>query len=477
MHGWKNMVEVCENISKTISEGNDVNIGGTLIAGPAKGALKGSVTVPGDKSISHRAVMLASLADGVTEIHGFLPGEDNLATARMFVDMGVTIEWLNDEKTSLRVHGVGLHGLRQPKSMLDAGNSGTCVRLMAGVLAGQPFSTTITGDASLCKRPMKRVVDPIREMGAEVDGGDGGNLLPITIRPNPVRSSSDHSGALKAIHHVSEVASAQVKSCVLLAGLFADGETTVVEPRPTRDHTERMLPLFGQPVDVDGDGVIHLNPAGRLTAPKEPVYIPADSSSATFFAVVASMVEGSDITLERIGMNPLRNGWIRILTDMKARLELKNEGLVGREAVADIHIISQKLVGVAVNPADVPDAIDEFPVLFAAAALAEGEFVLTEAEELRVKESDRIAVMAKALIAAGAEIEESHDGVRIVGGSLEGGCRVDAEGDHRIAMAMAVAAQCAKAEICIENAAAIATSFPSFVDLAQKLGMNVRWDD
>lgn len=456
----------CESVSEASSEENDVNIGGTLIAGPAKGALKGSVTVPGDKSMSHRAVMLASLADGITEIHGFLPGEDNLATARMFVDMGVTIEWLNDEKTSLRVHGVGLHGLKQPKGMLDAGNSGTCVRLMAGVLAGQIFSTTITGDASLCKRPMKRVVDPIRKMGAEVDGGDGGNLLPITI----------HGAELKAIHHVSEVASAQVKSCVLLAGLFADGETTVVEPRPTRDHTERMLPLFGQPVDVDGDGVIHLNPTGRLTAPKEPVHIPADPSSATFFAVVASLVEGSDITLERIGMNPLRNGWSRILIDMKARLELKNERLVGREAVADIHVTSQKLVGVNVNPADVPDAIDEFPVLFAAAALAEGEFVLTEAEELRVKESDRIAVMAKALIAAGADIKESHDGARIVGGSLKGACRVDAEGDHRIAMAMAVAAQCAEAEIFIENAAAIATSFPSFVDLAQQLGMNVRWD-
>ncbi len=442
-----------------------MNIGGTLIAGPAKGALKGRVTVPGDKSMSHRAVMLASLADGVTEIHGFLPGEDNLATAQMFVDMGVTIEWLNDEKTSLRVHGVGLHGLKQPQGPLDAGNSGTCVRLMMGMLAGQDFESRLTGDASLRKRPMKRVVDPVRRMGAEVDGGDGGNLLPITIR----------GGVLKAIHHVSEVASAQVKSCVLLAGLFAEGETTVVEPRPTRDHTERMLPLFGQPVHVDGEGVIHLDPVGRLTAPNEPVHIPADPSSATFFAVAASLVEGSDVVLERIGMNPLRNGWSRILSEMSARLTLQNETLVGEEQVADIHAVAARLHGIHVNPADVPDAIDEFPALFAAAALAEGEFLLSEAEELRVKESDRIAVMARALVAAGADIEEHADGARITGGTLKGGCRVDAEGDHRIAMAMAVAAQCAEEEIVIENAAAIATSFPDFVDLAQQLGMNLRW--
>ncbi|MFC1567750.1 3-phosphoshikimate 1-carboxyvinyltransferase [Pseudomonadota bacterium] len=444
-----------------------MNVGGTLIAGPAAGALKGRVTVPGDKSMSHRAVMLASLADGITEIHGFLPGEDNLATAQMFMDMGVMIEWLNSEKTSLKVHGVGLHGLKQPAILLDAGNSGTCVRLMTGVLAGQPFASTVTGDASLCKRPMKRVVEPVRRMGAKVDGNDGGNLLPITIQ----------GGALKAIDHVSEVASAQVKSCVLLAGLFADGETTVVEPRPTRDHTERMLPLFGQPVHVDDNGVIHLNPTGKLTAPKEPVHIPADPSSATFFAVAASLVKGSDITLERIGMNPLRNGWSRILSGMNGQLELWHEGVVGEESVADIHVMYRRLAGIDVNPADVPDAIDEFPVLFAAAALADGVFVLSEAEELRVKESDRIAVMARALIAAGADVEEQADGVRIKGGALKGACCVDAEGDHRIAMAMAVAAQCADSEITIENATAIATSFPDFVPLAQSLGMNVRWQD
>jgi len=442
-----------------------MNVGGTLIAGPAKTGLSGKVSVPGDKSMSHRAVMLAALADGTTEIHGFLPGEDCLATAEMFVQMGVSIDWLNDEKTSLRVHGVGLHGLKKPAKILDAGNSGTCVRLMMGVFAGQDFDVTITGDASLQVRPMKRVVDPVRGMGAKVSSE--ADLLPLTIQ----------GGKLKAIHHVSKVASAQVKSCVLLAALYADGETTVSEPRPTRDHTERMLPLFGQPVTVDREGVIHVNPTGKLTAPNEPVYIPADPSSATFFAVAASLVKDSDITLERIGMNPLRNGWKRILADMYGAMDLQNEAQVGEESVADIHVTYRGLHGVQVNPADVPDAIDEFPVLFAAASLANGTFELTEAEELRVKESDRIAVMAAALQAAGVNFVEKADGAIIVGGLLQGGCTVDARGDHRIAMAMAVAAQCAEADITIKNAAAIATSFPDFVPLAQSLGMNVRWRD
>ena len=442
-----------------------MNVGGTLIAGPSQSGLSGTLSVPGDKSISHRAVMLASLADGSTEIYGFLPGEDCLATAQMFVDMGVTIDWLNDEKTSLRVHGVGLHGLKKPAKVLNAGNSGTCVRLIMGILAGQSFETVITGDTSLQKRPMQRVADPLRRMGGEIHGSH--DLLPLTVQGQD----------LQAIEHVSQVASAQVKSCVLLAALYAEGETTVTEPRPTRDHTERMLPLFGQPVDVDEHGTIHLKPTGKLTAPTEPIHIPADASSAAFFAVAASLIPDSDITLQRIGMNPLRNGWKRILSDMGANMLLEQASKVGEEQVADIHITYEGLHGVAVNPADVPDAIDEFPVLFAAAALADGDFTLTEAAELRVKESDRIAVMAKALQAAGADIEERADGARIIGGTFHGDCRVDAHGDHRIAMAMAVAAQCANAEIRIENAAAIATSFPDFVPLAQVLGMNIHWDE
>ncbi|ATX81444.1 3-phosphoshikimate 1-carboxyvinyltransferase [Mariprofundus ferrinatatus] len=445
-----------------------MDVGGTLIAGPAMGPLNGTITVPGDKSMSHRSVMLASLADGVTEIRGFLPGDDNVATARMFIDMGVDIEWLNDEKTSLRVHGVGLHGLKQPAKMLDAGNSGTCVRLMTGILAGQPFESTMTGDASLCKRPMKRVVDPVRRMGATVSGPDGGNLLPITIS----------GGRLKAIHHISEVASAQVKSCVLLAGLYADGITRVNEPKPTRDHTERMLPLFGQPVEAAADGTISINPSDRLTAPSCVVDIPADPSSACFFAVAASLVEGSDVTLKSIGINPRRDGWRRVMNGMGVRLTLEHEGKVGEEPVADVRVRSGGLHGMRVDPDDVPDAIDEFPVLFAAAALADGEFLLEEAEELRVKESDRISAMADALRAAGADIEERPDGAVIRGlNNLKGGAEVDALGDHRIAMAMAVAAQRADGEITIRNAAAIATSFPNFVPLAQSIGMNVRWQD
>jgi len=443
-----------------------VNIGGTLIAGPADRPLAGSLTVPGDKSMSHRAVMLASLARGETCIHGFLPGEDCLATAQMFVDMGVSIDWLLADKTALRVHGRGLHGLHAANSVLDAGNSGTCVRLMTGVLAGQDFTSTMTGDASLRKRPMRRVVDPVRRMGATVHGRDDGNLLPITIR----------GGHLQAIDFASEVASAQVKSCVLLAGLYADGTTTVREPRPTRDHTERMLPLFGQPVAVAEDGRVVLTPTGDLVAPTGDVVIPADPSSAAFFAIAASVVPDSLLHLSSIGVNPRRDGWRRILMAMGADLQLQQGQAIGEEPVADITVRQQRLQGVRVSPDDVPDAIDEFPVLFVAAALAEGEFVLSGAEELRVKESDRIATMAEALRALGVAVEERPDGVIIQGQSrLRGHVVIDAHGDHRIAMAMAVAAQMADAEIEIRNAAAIATSFPGFVELAQACGMNVRW--
>ncbi len=443
-----------------------MNIGGTLIAGPANKPLTGSLTVPGDKSMSHRAVMLASLARGETCIRGFLPGEDCLATAQMFVDMGGAIDWLNADKTALRVHGRGLHGLQAPDRLLDAGNSGTCVRLMTGVLAGQKFASTMTGDASLRKRPMRRVVDPVRRMGATVNGRDDGNLLPITIQ----------GGRLKAIDFASEVASAQVKSCVLLAGLYADGTTTVREPRPTRDHTERMLPLFGQPVSVAEDGCIALTPAGELIAPEGDVVIPADPSSAAFFAIAASIVPDSLVRLPAIGMNPRRDGWRRILMAMGADLQLQQGQAIGEEPVADVTVRQQRLQGVCVSPDDVPDAIDEFPILFVAAALADGEFVLHGAEELRVKESDRIATMAEALRALGVFVEERPDGVVIQGQQrLRGHAVVDAHGDHRIAMAMAVAAQMADAEIEIRNAAAIDTSFPGFVELAQACGMNVRW--
>ncbi|MDX8391606.1 MAG: 3-phosphoshikimate 1-carboxyvinyltransferase [Mariprofundaceae bacterium] len=438
-----------------------------LVAGPAAAPLSGDLTPPGDKSMSHRAVMLAALADGVSEIHGFLPGEDNLSTARMFTQMGVQIDWLNGEKTSLRIHGVGLNGLRAAEKELDAGNAGTCARLMMGVLAGQSFTSTLTGDASLRSRPMQRVSDPVRRMGAVVEGLDGGDRLPISIR----------GGHLTGMDYDSPVASAQIKSCVLLAGLFANGVTTVREPRPSRDHTERMLPLFGQPVDIGEDGAIRLQPKHRLVAPDAPIFIPGDPSSAAFFAIAASLVPGSDLRIHDMGINPRRDGWRHILNDMQGEMQMLAEKHVGDEPVGDFSVRSAQLRGIEVNPANVPDAIDEFPVIFAAAALAEGTFLLRGAEELRVKESDRISAMASALNACGADVEERPDGIRINGcRELQGGVTIDAHGDHRIAMAMAVAAQRANNEIRICNAAAIATSFPDFVATAQRIGMHVHWE-
>ncbi|MDX8381674.1 MAG: 3-phosphoshikimate 1-carboxyvinyltransferase [Ghiorsea sp.] len=444
-----------------------MNIGGTLIAGPANAPLQGDITVPGDKSMSHRSIMLGALSEGITKIEGFLPGDDNFATSAMFEAMGAKVTWLNEEKTSLEIEGVGLYGLKEPTNVLDAGNSGTAARLITGILAGQDFHSVMVGDASLHSRPMSRVADPVRLMGAKVDGREGGNKMPLSIR----------GGKLKGIDFVSPVASAQVKSCVLLAGLFADGETVVTEPKATRDHTERMLPLFGQDVERIDAFKVKLKPNGKLVAPRAVVQIPADPSSATFFAIAASLIEGSDITLKSIGINPRRDGWRRVMADMQADLSLESENTVGAEPVADIRVKAGVLKGMKVNPNDIPDAIDEFPVLFVAAALSEGEFILDEAEELRVKESDRIATMATALQACGADIEEKVGGAIIRGVSkLKGGVTVDAHGDHRIAMAMAVAAQRADSEIRIENASAIATSFPSFVDLAQSIGMNVRWE-
>ena len=269
-----------------------MNIGGTLIAGPAQGALQGEITVPGDKSMSHRSIMLGALAEGTTKIEGFLPGDDNFATAAMFEAMGAKVTWLNDEKTSLTIEGVGLFGLKEPENVLDAGNSGTAARLITGILAGQDFHSVMVGDASLHSRPMSRVADPVRAMGAKVDGREGGNKMPLSIR----------GGKLKGMDFQSPVASAQVKSCVLLAGLFADGETTVTEPKATRDHTERMLPLFGQAVERVDALTCRLQPCGQLTAPQDVVQIPADPSSATFFAVAASLVEGSDVVLNSIAL-------------------------------------------------------------------------------------------------------------------------------------------------------------------------------
>jgi 3-phosphoshikimate 1-carboxyvinyltransferase len=421
----------------------------------APGPLRGRIRVPGDKSISHRAMMLGSLADGVTEVSGFLEGEDTLATAAAFRAMGVRIDAHGAGRRV--VHGVGLDGLRAATTALDLGNSGTGMRLLAGIMAGQPFASELVGDESLSRRPMKRVIEPLRRMGAMIDSREGG-LAPLRIAPAP--------SGLSAIHYPSPVASAQVKSCVLLAGLFAHGTTAVTEPHRTRDHTERMLRAFGVEVGVDG-ATASLRGGQRLRG--TAIEVPADVSSAAFFLVVASLVPGSDLMLESVGINPLRDGIVRALRLMGADITVHNPRTLGDEPVADLRVRHAALRGIEVPESLVPDMIDEFPVLFAAAAVARGTTVVRGAAELRVKESDRIAAMAGALRALGARIEETEDGAIIHGGVLTGG-RIDSHGDHRIAMASAVAAQVAGGTVAIADCANVATSFPGFVPLAVQAG-------
>lgn len=423
----------------------------------AGGVLKGQVRVPGDKSISHRSIMLGSLAEGVTEVSGFLEGEDSLATLQAFRDMGVVIE--GPDKGRVVVHGVGLQGLKAPAGPLYLGNSGTSMRLLVGILAGQSFDSVLTGDESLSTRPMKRVADPLALMGADIETGEGGTP-PLRIRGNR---------PLKGIDYKLPMASAQVKSCVLLAGLYASGETCVSEPAPTRDHTERMLRGFGYGVKTDG-GQVTLNGGGVLQG--GPIDVPSDISSATFFMVAASIAEGSDITLSHVGINPTRIGVINILRLMGGDITLLNERLAGGEPVADIRVRSAALKGIAIPEDQVPLAIDEFPAIFVAAACAEGTTVLTGAEELRVKESDRIQAMANGLAILGISAESTADGIVIEGGQLQSG-EVDSLGDHRIAMSFAIAGLRACGPILIRNCNNVATSFPGFVDLSNSLGLRV----
>lgn len=428
----------------------------TLKAQPG-GGVAGDIRVPGDKSISHRSIMLGALAEGVTEIEGFLEGEDSLATLQAFRDMGVTIE--GPDHGRVRVHGVGLHGLQKPHGPLYLGNSGTAMRLFAGLMAGQAFDTELTGDASLSRRPMDRVALPLRQMGAQVDTGEGG-------RP-PLRI---HGGLpLKGIDYPMPVASAQVKSCVLLAGLYARGETRVTEPAPTRDHTERMLQGFGYQVERQG-ATVSVKGGGQLTATR--IDVPADISSAAFFMVAAAITPGADLVLRHVGINPTRVGVINILRLMGASIQVYNQREVGGEPVADLHVRHSPLRGIRIPEEQVPLAIDEFPVLFIAAVCAEGETVLTGAEELRVKESDRIQVMADGLDSLGVKTEVTADGIVIQPGTIGGGV-VDSHGDHRIAMAFAVASLRATGPIEIRDCANVATSFPNFVELARRVGMKV----
>ena len=425
------------------------------------GKLSGEFRVPGDKSISHRSIMLGSLAEGTTEVTGFLEGEDSLATLQSFRDMGVVIE--GPHRGRVTVHGVGLHGLKTPPNALYLGNSGTSMRLLSGLMAAQNFDVEMTGDASLSKRPMNRVADPLREMGAVIESAENGRP-PLKIKG---------AQPLKGIHYVLPMASAQVKSCLLLAGLYAEGETTVIEPAPTRDHTERMLKGFGYPVEVDGPKVT-VRPGGKLTA--TAIDVPSDISSAAFFMVAASIAKDSDITLQHVGINPTRVGVINILRQMGANIDMLNEREVGGEPVADLRIRSAQLKGIQIPEDQVPLAIDEFPAIFVAAACAEGTTVLTGAEELRVKESDRIQAMVDGLQILGVDAVGTEDGAIIKGfgseGSFNGG-EVDSVDDHRIAMSFTIASLRANAAILVKDCANVATSFPGFVELACGAGIQV----
>lgn len=431
----------------------------TYITQANRAKLEGRVRVPGDKSISHRSIMLGALAEGTAEITGFLQGEDSLNTLRCFRAMGVEISEPANGKVS--VQGVGLKGLRAPAKPLYVGNSGTSMRLMAGILAGQPFDTVLIGDASLSRRPMKRVIDPLTQMGAVIESAEGGRS-PLTIRGGQ---------RLKAIDYTLPMASAQVKSCVLLAGLYAEGRTCVTEPAPTRDHTERMLAGFGYPLARE-DATVCLEGKGRLTA--RQIDVPADISSAAFFMVAASIAPEADITLEHVGMNPTRTGVIDILKLMGADITLHNMREVGGEPVADVQIKSAALQGVVIPESLVPLAIDEFPVLFVAAACAKGRTILTGAEELRVKESDRIAVMADGLKQLGIDATAMPDGMIIEGqGGKDhplGTAEIWSQGDHRIAMSFAVAGLRASGSITIHDCEFVETSFPGFADLFRRCG-------
>lgn len=421
-------------------------------------AMQGDFAVPGDKSVSHRSIMLASLADGVSHVEGFLEGEDARATEAIFRRMGVRIDVPGEG--SRVIHGVGIDGLRAPDGPLDCGNAGTGMRLLAGLLAGQAFDTELVGDASLSKRPMRRVTVPLARMGARINTGEGG-LPPLRIHGN---------NALHGIDIETKIASAQVKSALLLAGLYAHGATTVREPHPTRDYTERMLQALGWPIEFS-PGFARLEGGHRLRA--RDILVPADFSSAAFFLVAATLVPGSALRLRRVGMNPRRTGLLHVLRAMGADIREEQPGEQGGEPVCDLVVRHAPLRGIEVPAEHVADMIDEFPVLFVAAASAEGATVVRGAAELRVKESDRIATMATGLRTLGVQVDETADGATIHGGTTLRGGTIDSHGDHRIAMAFAVAAQLAEGEVRVADVANVATSFPAFDTLARQAGFGL----
>lgn len=420
-----------------------------------KDRLQGKIKVPGDKSISHRSVMLGALAEGRTEINGFLTGEDCLNTARAFQKMGVEIEGLGSEE--MVIHGVGLNGLQEPGSVMDLGNSGTSMRLMLGILAGQDFYAVVTGDESLSKRPMARVVDPLSNMGAEIYGRDDANLAPLTVIGQELTSQE----------YKSPVASAQVKSCILLAGLYAEGTTTVIEPAKSRDHTERMLEYFGAELNING---LEVSVAGQPELEGQKIVVPSDISSASFFLVAALINQKTELILEDVGLNPTRAGILEVLTEMEADYDLLNKRLENQEPIADIKVKSSNLQATTIGGAVIPKLIDELPILAVAATQAEGETVIKDAEELRVKETDRISAMVTELRRLGVKVEEREDGMVIPGPQpIKGGCSCRSYGDHRIAMSLAVAGLIAQEEIKITNANCIKTSFPNFIELLKDI--------
>ena len=423
------------------------------------GALRGSTRVPGDKSISHRALILGAIADGETRVEGFLDAEDTLATLGAIRALGVRVE---GSGTSLRIHGVGRDGLRRPAAPLDFGNSGTGMRLAAGLLAGQDFSSRLVGDASLSRRPMARIRDPLSQMGARIRTG-AGDMPPLEVGGGRT--------ALRGIDYAMPVASAQVKSCLLIAGLYARGTTRVREPAPSRDHTERMLATFGWPVERSGRSVT-LTGGGVLRAPS--IRVPGDLSSAAFLMVGALIAPGSTLRLEGVGMNPTRTGVIDILRTMGGSIEIcaVPGGFSAEEPTADLELRSSELRGIDIAPEQVPLAIDEFPVLCVAAACARGVTRVRGAAELRVKESDRLEAMAEGLRALGVRVRSVADGMDIHGGELSGGT-VNSLGDHRIAMAFAIAGLRARERVRIEKCRNVDTSFPGFVDVAAALGLRI----
>ncbi|MBU6234221.1 MAG: 3-phosphoshikimate 1-carboxyvinyltransferase [Alphaproteobacteria bacterium] len=429
----------------------------TTLTSAKASPLKGTIKVPGDKSMSHRAVMFGALAEGTTTVTGLLEGEDVLSTAAAMRAMGATVNKQGDTWT---ITGVGTKGLSQPAETLDLGNSGTSARLITGIIAGYPIKATMTGDASLTKRPMKRVMDPLTQMGASFQSNDG--KMPMTVQG---------SAALQAMHYDMPVASAQVKSAVILAGLNAQGTTSVREPKPSRDHTERMLGAFGVSCTTDGN-VVSIKGGQRLKAPANTVVVPGDPSSAAFAIVAALLIEGSEIIIENVGLNPTRTGLFDTLRDMGGHLEIINRRDVGGEPVGDLRVKHSSLKGTTVPVSRVPSMIDEFPVLFVAAACADGETFCDSLDELRVKESDRLKTMAENLTACGVKCEEGEMSLRIFGNGTppKGGATVKTHLDHRIAMAHLVLGAVSQQPVSIDDAAAIATSFPGFVALMNNLG-------